>query len=100
MSDAPFMPPERRATLISMYTGGLGYTHEDAMLVVDLAVHAVQKAAEASAMVAESAPCDALGAQIIMLSAQLMEEQCAGYIAAMRRMAQEAGAFELSTKPI
>lgn len=94
------MPPERRAALMTMFVGGLGYSTEDAGLVIDLAVHAVQKAAEASALVAESAPCDALTAQIIMLSAQLMEEQCAGYIAAMRRAAHEAGAFELSTKPI
>lgn len=94
------MSPERRSALTGMLVGGLGYSHEDATLVIDLAVHAVQQAAEASARVAESAPSEELAAQIIMLSAQLMEKQCAGYIAAMRRMAQEAGAFELSTKPV
>lgn len=100
MTHAPFMPPERRASLMAMFCGGLGYSTEDAALVIDLAVHAVIKASEASALVAESAPHPALGGQIIMLSAQLMEEQCAGFVAAMREAAQDEGAFELSTRPV
>lgn len=100
MTNAPFMPPARRAALMAMYCGGLGYSSEDAALVIDLATHAVVKASEAAALVAESAPHPALGGQIIMLSAQMMEEQCAGFVAAMRKEAEDAGAFTLSTKPV
>lgn len=100
MSNAPFMPPERRAAITAMYTQGLGLSYEDATLIVDLAVHATQKAAEASALVAESAPNEMFTHQILMLAAQLIGQQCEGYVEAMRKFAQEAGAFEISTKSV
>ena len=100
MSTAPFMPPERRAAIATMYVGGLGMDRADADMIIDLAVHAVQQAAEASARVAESAPNEMIAAQVLMLAAQLMEEQCKGYVETMRQMAREAGAFELSTHPV
>ena len=99
MSTAPFMPPERRATIVAMYVQSLSLSYEDATMIVDLATHATQKAAEASALVAQSAPSEAFTFQVLMLAAQLIEEQCAAYIAGMRQMAQNEGVTEIWSEP-
>lgn len=90
MSDEKYtIPAERRTNLQTMLTDA-GFPHDKAIMVLDLAEHAVSEALVRISQVCQSAPDVVVELQAAMLTAQLLEIQCQGAIFTIKEMMGDA----------
>jgi len=91
--------PEQRQELVRTYMGALGYTHDEAVEIVDLSVHATKAASEAAHRVALSASSLQVAAQVADLTAQFTVQCCEAALEASKRRALAEGQPIHFTRP-